>query len=136
MYTTKVVDAINQTFIKFTSNQCLVISNFKRLHSSPILINFIISVSCHFHKSFLARVKVDLYDFVFSIVNDYFYHGNLFGLVKTVTINEVKECSSTAKLTIWKGESKCVSIMTLNLSDFQASKLFYTFFAERLQVWN
>lgn len=64
-YTTEVIIAM----INFTSNQLLMISNFKYFYSSTIDADIIINPS-HCNKSFLIMEEVDLNYSVFTFIDN------------------------------------------------------------------
>ena len=88
-----------KTFIKFATNQLLVVSNLKGLKSSKtkILIYIIITIP-HFNKCFFTGAKVNLEDQCFVLADEYYYLSDLFDRVKNMTFIVVISGSSAAFL--------------------------------------
>ena len=111
--TTKVVIV----FIKLTSNQLLIICNFKVFSSSDILPDRLIIFPTYFNKNLSPRIEDDSHDPVFIPVSDHFYPGDLLEGIKGITLVQAIHYSSHAWLTIRKSETKWKDTTPLHLSD-------------------
>ena len=110
------------TFIDFTSNQLLILSNLKDFFGSTDNLDNLITIS-HCDKSFFTRVEVDLQDL--CILDD-FSLGHLLCWVEGETLIALFVCSCSALLTIVEGEYKCFITIPLNLFNRHTSELFIT----------
>jgi hypothetical protein len=126
--------------VEFTTDQLLVRSDFKWLHSFTSIPDIVIIVTgSYFYKFFFPWKEFNVLYIIFStVVDDYFYSGDLFLWVKSVTVKIVisfKFWSCTTRLTVIEQNTKC-SKHTPPRDFLEAKTPLQTFIVKRFWVWN